>query len=240
MSPEQEARVLALLDVLETDGTVIRFKPAGHQRMALGPTGLSISDIDPDPRWWGSGNVFVNGRAGFGAATNWTVPAGDGRRDLSATGAGGFPARVTIEEYHDQAALQVWSGDTHDDGLASYAIFATTADSHRPRSQNVVIRADAVNFNETGGGTARAVDARTFGEPEKPPMPIGLAYPSDPWSRAYWLTLARLGAEPSTTAIFFGRCLYDIGANTDSRPAGDVDFYATKHLTELKAALGLP
>ncbi len=230
----RDEQIDALLAAIEVAGDVIRFKPAGHQRMALSPTGLSISDDDPDPRWYAAGNCYISGRLGVQTAVEWH--SAPGRPDLSQTGAGGFPASFSVQSSNlqDSVAVQVWGGDkVPDDGQDAIAVFVSSADAHRPHSRNVALRLDAINYNLDGSGTVSAVDAREVGANTVPEttIPDKLDYPGDTWALAAFSQFQAIN--PFTCAIWHSRMMFDIGANSDKRPAGDYQYYFDKHKAEI-------
>lgn len=164
---EQIDQLLALIQI--SDSGVIRFCPKNpdgtpHQRMAIGPTGLSVSDDDPDPMWYASGNGYFGGRVGVQSSQNW-ADAPTARKDLSAVGFGGFASSFTVENNNisDQVTAQVWQANKSQDGLDDYTLFVSSADAARPGARNIGLRVDATNDQGQVGAKVTGVQLNLFG-----------------------------------------------------------------------------
>ena len=231
-------QLAAILDIAP-DGT-IRFLVNGHQRFSINEKGISVSDRDPDPSTYGYHNAYFDGRVGIQVPPGSAPPS---TKDLSPTGSFPEGAALSVQctNIPDQVALNIWTGDRiADDGTDTIGVFVSTSDSHRANSRNVGLRIDSVNFPV---GQVKAIDAREFGTP---PMPTPQPYQGDAWSVNYLFqvralyTKAHQVLDDNGIAVWFGRAVYDIGANTDSRPQGDYQFYLDKHLNNLASALNVP
>ena len=170
---DEEMKVRAVLQAIQLAPGVVRICPTNpdgtpHQRMAIGPTGVSISDNDPDPTWAYSGNLFVSGRLGVQTCKFWNLTAEAARKSLSFLGKlwqEGFPAAFSVEPNNipDQVAGNIWQSGHADDGLTDYGLLVTTADSSRPHSRNTALRLDAVNDQGEVGATVTAIELNAFG-----------------------------------------------------------------------------
>ncbi len=204
----RDEKLDALLQVLEvSDDGVVRIKPKNldgqpHQRMAIGRTGVSISDRDPDPNWYASGNLYVDGRHGIQSAVGFDQAPSQARRDLSFVGRSwqqGFPSSLQVENNNipDQVTAQVWQNDNLNDARTNYALFITTGDSGRPTSRNTALRVDAVNDQGQLGARSTGMELNLFGaDPTNRGIDVSQSsnpslagiYPSGPLTDAQYVT----------------------------------------------------
>jgi hypothetical protein len=201
-----------------------------HQRFWFSPNGAAWDDHHLDPGVYGRANHYIGGRGRI--QTMIGMFAGPSTKDLSQAGA--FPDSCTFAvqatNIPDQVAANFWTGDRiPDDGHEAVAIFASTADTHRPGSPSIVIRADAI-----GDGPVYAVDVREVGVHPMPPTPDRLDYPGDAWVADRFIEFVATAGRATRAAVFHGRMMWDIGANSDHRPAGDLAYYLAKHLAEAR------
>jgi hypothetical protein len=170
----RDQKLDALLEVLEvSDDGVVRIKPKNtdgqpHQRMAIGRTGVSISDDDPDPHWYASANLYVGGRVGIQAATGFDQSPTQARKDLSFAARRwqeGQPSSLLVENNNiaDQIVTAFWQADHADDALPSYVLFVTAGDASRPHSRNTAVRVDAMNDQGQLGAKATGLEVNLFG-----------------------------------------------------------------------------
>lgn len=213
----------------------------GHQRFCIAERGACTGDNDFATDAYGYqevydyGHFYVAGRSRV--QTMIGMFAGPETKDLSASGA--YPEScafaVQATNIPDQVVANFWTGDRiPDNGHQAIGLFVSTADTHRPGSASVAIRADAIN-----NGPVKATDYREVGQTEgtQPVPPTTylyiIPYPGDAWIAAQQVNFRN--ANPANWGIFFGRMMWDLFQNGDNRPTVDYAYYLDKHLNEARA-----
>lgn len=168
---EQIDQLLTLIQI--SDVGVIRFCPKNpdgtpHQRMAIGPTGLSVSDDDPDPAWYASANAYFGGRVGIQSAVGFHNSPEQARVDLDfnkRNWQAGFPSSLQVENNNipDQVVAQFWQASKVKDLLTNFVLWLTPGDSSRGVGRNTTLRVDAGNDQGQVGAQATAIEMNLFG-----------------------------------------------------------------------------